>query len=124
MKSDAQKRKEKAQQQFQSSAAKSRKPKDFFAASITPANINLAEKACNALLVNFQLQRQSFLGFAAAHLLNISSKNDIIWKATCINLENIQRHKRSLRCSRSAILLSEFRQLNVHGDVQCMGQLK
>jgi len=40
MKSGAQKRKEKAQEQFQSSAAKSRKP-DFFAASITPTNINL-----------------------------------------------------------------------------------
>jgi len=33
----------------------------FFAASITPANINLAEKACNALLAVIQLQRQIFL---------------------------------------------------------------
>jgi len=78
MKSGAQKRKEKAQQQFQRSAAKSREPTDFFAASITPTNNNLAEKACNALLVIIQLQRQSFLAFAAANLLNISSKNDII----------------------------------------------
>jgi len=43
MKSGAQKRKEKAQQQFQSSAAKPRKPTEFFAASITPTNNNLAE---------------------------------------------------------------------------------
>ena len=77
MKSGAQKRKEKAQQQVQSSAAKSRKPKDFFAASITPTNINLSEKACNALLVIIQFQRQCFLAFAAANLLNIPSKNDI-----------------------------------------------
>jgi len=74
MKSGAQKRKEKAQQRFQSSDAKSRAPKDFFAAPITPTNINLAEKACNALLVIIQLQRQSFLAFASANLLNISSK--------------------------------------------------
>jgi len=74
MKSGAQKRKEKAQQQFQSSAAKSRKPKDAFAASITPNTINLAEKACTALQVIIQLQRQSFLAFATANLLNISSK--------------------------------------------------
>jgi len=78
MKSRAQKRKEKAQEQFQSSAAKSRKQKDFFAASITPTNINLAEKACNALQVIIQVQRKSFLTFAAANLLNISWKNDII----------------------------------------------
>jgi len=38
MKSGAQKRKEKAQQQFQSSAAKSREPTEFFPASITPTN--------------------------------------------------------------------------------------
>jgi len=44
MKSGAQKRKEKAQQQLQSSAAKSREPTEFFAASITPTNNNLAEK--------------------------------------------------------------------------------
>ena len=50
----------------------------IFAASITPANNNLAEKSCNALLVIIQLQRQSFLAFAAENLLNISSKNDII----------------------------------------------
>jgi len=61
----------------------------IFAASITPTNNNLAEKSCNALLVIIQLQRQSFLAFAAENLLNISSKNDIIWKATCINLGNI-----------------------------------
>jgi len=61
MKSDAQKRKEKAQQQFQSSAAKSREPTDFFAASIIPTNNNLAEKTCNVLLVIIQLERQSFL---------------------------------------------------------------
>ena len=42
MKSGAQKRKKKAQQQFQSSAAKSREPTDFFAASVTPTNSNLA----------------------------------------------------------------------------------
>jgi len=78
MKSGAQKRKENAQQQFQSSATKSREPTEFFAASITPTNNNLAEKACNALLVIIQLQRQTFLAFATANLLNISSKNDII----------------------------------------------
>jgi len=78
MKSCVQKHKEKAQQQFQSSAAKSREPSEFFAASIIPANNNLAEKSCNALLVIMQLQRQSFLAFAAANLLNISSKIDII----------------------------------------------
>jgi len=78
MKSGAQKRKEKAQQRFQSSDAKSREPKDFFAAPITPTNINLAEKPCNALLVIIQLQRQSFLAFSSANLLNISSKNAII----------------------------------------------
>ena len=44
MKSGAQKRKEKAQQRFQSSAAKSREPTEFLAASITPTNNNLAEK--------------------------------------------------------------------------------
>jgi len=44
MKSGAQKRKEKAQQQFQSSAAKSRESIEFFAASITSTNINLSEK--------------------------------------------------------------------------------
>jgi len=43
---------------------------EFFAASITPTN-NLAEKACNALPIIFQLQRQSFLAFAA-NLLNIT----------------------------------------------------
>jgi len=74
MKSGAQKPKEKAQQQFQSSAAKSREPWEFFAASIIPTNNNLAEKSCNALLVIIQLQRQSFLAFAAANLLNITSK--------------------------------------------------
>jgi len=74
MKSGAQKRKEKAQPQFQSSAAKSREPTEFFAASITPTNNNLAEKVCNALLVIIQLQGQSFLAFAAANLLKISSK--------------------------------------------------
>jgi len=78
MKSGAQKRKEKAQQQFQSSAPKSREPTEFFAASITPPNNNLAEKACYALLVIIQLQRQSFLAFAAANVLNILPKNDII----------------------------------------------
>jgi len=36
MKSGAQKRKEKAQEQLQRSAAKSREPTEFFAASITP----------------------------------------------------------------------------------------
>jgi len=36
MKPGAQKRKEKAEQQFQSSAAKSRDPTEFFVASITP----------------------------------------------------------------------------------------
>jgi len=61
MKSGAQKRKEKAQQRFQSSAAKSREPTEFLAASITPTNNNLAEKACNALLEIIQLQRQNFL---------------------------------------------------------------
>jgi len=78
MKSGAQTRKDKAQQQFQSSAAKSREPREFFAASTTPTNNNLAEKSCNALLVIIQIQRQSFLAFAVANLLNISSKNDII----------------------------------------------
>jgi len=78
MKYGAQKPKEKAQQQFQSSAAKSRQPTKFVAASITPTNNSLAEKACDALLVIIQLQRQSFLAFAAVNLLNISSKNDII----------------------------------------------
>jgi len=42
MKSGAQKRKEKAQQQFQTSAAKSKEPTEFFAASFTPTNNNLA----------------------------------------------------------------------------------
>jgi len=74
MTSSAQKRKEKPQQQFQSSAAKSKEPTKFFAASITPTNNNLAEKTCNVLLVIIQLERQSFLGFAASNLLNISSK--------------------------------------------------
>jgi len=69
MKSGIQKRKEKAQQQFQSSAAKSREPTEFFVASITPI------KPSSALLV---IIRQSFLSFAAANLLNISSKYDII----------------------------------------------
>jgi len=73
MKSGAQKCKEKAQQQFQSSAAKSREPTEFFDASITPTNNNLTEKACNTLLVNIQLQRQNFFAFAA-NLMNISSK--------------------------------------------------
>jgi len=63
--------------------------RNFFAASITPTNNNLAEKVCNGLLVIIQLQGQSFLAFAAANLLKISSKNDIIQKATCINLGNI-----------------------------------
>jgi len=89
MKSGAQKHKGKAQQQFQSSAARSREPMEFFAASIAPTNNNLAEKVCNALLVFIKLQRQSFLAFTAANLLNISSENHIIWKATCINLGNI-----------------------------------
>jgi len=57
----AQKRKEKAQQQFQSSAAKSREPTEFLAASITRINNNLAEKACNALLEIIQLQDKVFL---------------------------------------------------------------
>jgi len=74
MKSGAQKRKEKAQQQFQSSAAKSREPTEFFTASITPTNNNLAEKNCNVLLVIIQLETQSFLAFAASFLLIISSK--------------------------------------------------
>jgi len=47
MKYGAQKRKEKVQQQFQSSAAKSRQPTKFVAASITPTNNYLAEKACD-----------------------------------------------------------------------------
>jgi len=76
--SGAQKRKEKAQQQIQSSAARYREPTEFFAASITPTNNNLAEKACNDLLVIIQLQRQKFPAFAAANLLNILSKNDLI----------------------------------------------
>jgi len=41
VKSGAQKRKEKAQEQFQGSAAKSREPSEFFAASITPTNNHL-----------------------------------------------------------------------------------
>jgi len=76
--SGAQNRKEKAQKQIQSSAAKSREPTEIFAASIAPTNNNLAEKVCDALLVIIQLQRQSFLAFAAANLLRILSKNDII----------------------------------------------
>jgi len=43
MKSGAQKREENGQQQLQSSAVKSMKPTEFFAASITPTNNNLAE---------------------------------------------------------------------------------
>ena len=74
MKSGAQKRKEKAQQQFQSSAAKSREPTEFFSCFHHPYKHNLAEKNCNVLLVIIQLERQSFLGFAASNLLNISSK--------------------------------------------------
>jgi len=62
----------KAQQQFQSSAGKSRKLKDFFCYFHHPYQHHLAEKACNALLVITQLQRQSLLAFAAANLLNIS----------------------------------------------------
>ena len=73
MKFGAQKRIEKAQQQFQNSASKSREPTEFFAASITPTNNNLTEKTCNTLLVIIQLQRQNFLAFAA-NLMNISSK--------------------------------------------------
>ena len=78
MKSGARKRKEKTQQQFQSSAAKSREPTEFFAASITPTNNNLEEKTCNVLLIIIQFDGQSFLAFAASNLFNISSKNDII----------------------------------------------
>jgi len=40
LKPRAEKRKEKAQQQFQSSAAMSREPTEFFAASIIPTNNN------------------------------------------------------------------------------------
>jgi len=50
MKSDAQKRKEKAQQQLQSSAANFRKLTEFFAASITPTNNNLAETSQSVML--------------------------------------------------------------------------
>jgi len=57
MKSGAQKRKEKAQQQFQSSAAKSREPSEYFAASITNS---LAEKSCNALLVIIPTSKTKF----------------------------------------------------------------
>ena len=78
MKSGGQKAKDKTQQQFQSSAAKSRDPTEFFAFSITPTDNNLAEKACNALLVIIQLQRQSFLAFAAANLLNTVFRQKII----------------------------------------------
>jgi len=46
----------------------------FFAASITPTKINLAEKTCYASLVIVQVQRQSFLAFAAANLLNFRQK--------------------------------------------------
>jgi len=44
MTSVAQKRKEKAQQHFQGSPAKSRELTGFFAASITPTNINYLKK--------------------------------------------------------------------------------
>jgi len=54
--SGVQKCEEKAQQQFQSSAAKSTEPTEVFAASVTPTNNNLAEKACNALLEIIHLQ--------------------------------------------------------------------
>jgi len=50
----------------------------IFAASITPTNNNLAEKNCNALLVIIQLQRQSFLAFAAANLLNTVFRQKMI----------------------------------------------
>jgi len=43
MKSGAQKREENTQQQLQSYTAKSRKPTEFFAASITSTSNNLAE---------------------------------------------------------------------------------
>jgi len=78
MKSGGQKAKDKTQQQFQSSAAKSREPTELFAASITPTNNNSAEKACNALLVIIQLQRQSFLAFPAANLLNTVFRHKMI----------------------------------------------
>jgi len=58
MKSGAQTRKEKVQQQLQSSVANSREPTDFFAVSINPTNNNLGEKTCNGLLVIIQLERQ------------------------------------------------------------------
>jgi len=97
MTSGAQKHKEKAQQQFQSSAAKSREASEFFAASITPTNNNLAEKSCNALLVIIQLQMQGFLAFAAANLLNISSKNQI-----CHHLEIGTKNQKFLENLKSA----------------------
>jgi len=78
MKSGAEKRKEKAQQQFQSVSSKSRQRTEFFVASITPTNNNLAEKNCNALLVIIQLQSQSFLTFAAANLLNTVFRQKMI----------------------------------------------
>jgi len=78
MKSGAQQCEEKAQQKVQGSAAKSREPTEFVAASITPPNNNLAEKTCNALLEIIPLQTNSFRAFAAANLLNISSKNDMV----------------------------------------------
>jgi len=61
MKSGAHKRKEKAQQQFQSSAPTSREPTQFFAASIAPTNNNLAEKNCNVLLVISNFKDKVFL---------------------------------------------------------------
>jgi len=50
MKSGADKREEKAQQQLQGSAAKSRKPTEFSAGSFTPTNNNLAEIGQSVML--------------------------------------------------------------------------
>jgi len=73
MKSTAQKRKEKAQQRLQNSAAKSRTLTELFAASII-SNNNLTETGQSVMKIIIQLQRQGFLAFAAANLSNISSE--------------------------------------------------
>ena len=77
MKSGAQKRKEKAQQQFQSCAAVQKSERRFFAFSITPTNINFAEKACNTLLVIIHLQNKVFCLYGCK-FIEYFVKNDII----------------------------------------------
>jgi len=78
MKSGAQKRKEKAQQQFQSSAAKSREPTEFFAASITPTKNNSAEKKLLSFTRNYPTSKTKFSCLCCCKFIAYFVKNDII----------------------------------------------